>query len=100
MSAQRVNFAVEGLMPKQEPETDKPIASYDRALTAIARSTAYLALHAAELANSDLVAKATFLEQRLGLSRADCAAVLDSSVDSIRMAFNAAKKKAKGGRRG
>jgi hypothetical protein len=87
-------------MPKQEPDADRATVSSDGALTVIARSTAYLALHAAELTNSDLVTKAMFLEQRLGMSRADCAAVLDTSVDSIRMAFNAAKKKVKGGRRG
>lgn len=69
-------------------------------LTAIARSVAFLALHAAELSNSDLLTKATFLEQRLGLSRQDCAAVLGSTVDSVRMAFSAAKKKVKGARRG
>ena len=73
------------------------ISDADPALTSIARAVAYLALHAAELTNSDLMTKATFLERQLGLSRADAAAVLNSSVDSIRMAFNVAKKKAKGG---
>ena len=42
------------------------VSDADPALTSIARAVAYLALHAAELTNSDLMTKATFLERQLG----------------------------------
>jgi hypothetical protein len=64
------------------------------ALSAIARSVAYLAMHAAELADSDVATKADFLE-RMGLGRSDCSKVLGTSEDSIRVALYAARNKAK-----
>jgi hypothetical protein len=66
------------------------------ALNAIARSVAYLAMHAAELANSDLATKADFLE-RIGLSRSDCAKVLETSENSIRTVLARKKKAARRG---
>jgi hypothetical protein len=71
-----------------------------QALAAIAKSTAYLALHAAQLTEADLATQAGFLA-RLGLTRSDSASVLDSSSESIRVAmYEARKRQAKGGRRG
>jgi len=64
------------------------------ALTAVARSVAYLALHAAELTDSDLAAKVSFLE-RMGLNRSDCAKLLESTEESIRVALYTAKNKGK-----
>jgi hypothetical protein len=55
----------------------------DAALVTIARSVAYLALVAAELTTADLATKAAFLE-RLGLSRNDCARVLETTPASLR----------------
>jgi hypothetical protein len=79
---------------------DERVAADGATLTVIARSVAFLALHAAELSNADLLTKATFLEKRMGLSRADCAAVLDSTAESVRKTLGAGKSKASGARRG
>ena len=66
-------------------------------LTTIARSVAYLAMHAAELTNEDLATKVDFLE-RLGLSRADCARILETTAESIRVTM-AQRARAKSPRR-
>lgn len=80
--------------------SDERVAADGATLTVIARGVAFLALHAAELSKADLLTKAKFLEQRLGLSRADCAAVLESTPESIRKTLSARKNKARGARRG
>ncbi len=64
------------------------------ALNSIARSVAYLALQAAELSDSDLTAKVHFLE-RMGLGRSDCAKVLETTEESIRVTLRHARNKKK-----
>jgi hypothetical protein len=63
-------------------------------LTIIARALAYLAMHAGELMDSDLATKSEFLEDRLGLSRADTARLLTTTTESVRVAR--AKRQTKG----
>lgn len=65
-------------------------------LPVIGKSLAVLAMHRAELGNTDLVVRAAFLEA-LGVPRADVAAMLGSSVDSLGVMLRRQKKK--GGKR-
>jgi hypothetical protein len=58
------------------------------------RAQAYLCLHLSGLADAPMIERAAFL-MRLGLPRADAAAILGTSDDSLRVQFaTAAKKKA------
>lgn len=66
-------------------------------LAIIGRSLAYLALHRQELGNAGVGEKAAFLEA-LGLPRADVAAMLGTSVESVGVLLRR-KKKNRGGRR-
>ena len=65
-------------------------------LAVIAKSLAVLAMHRSELGNSEMMAKAEFLEG-IGLPRGEVASMLGTSADSLRV-MSARKKKA--GRRG
>jgi hypothetical protein len=58
-----------------------------------ARAQAYQALHLADLGNASLVVRANFL-MTLGLPRAEAAALLGSTDDSLRVTLANAKKKA------
>lgn len=58
-----------------------------------ARAQAYQALHLADLGSASLVVRANFL-MTLGLQRADAAALLGSSDDSLRVSLANVKKKA------
>lgn len=58
-----------------------------------ARAQAYQALHLADLGNATLVVRASFL-MTLGLPRADAAALLGSTDESLRVTLANAKKKA------
>jgi hypothetical protein len=60
-------------------------------LGVIGRSLAYLALHRAELGNSDKGEQALFLEG-LGLPREDVAAMLNTSADSIAVLIGRMKR--------
>jgi hypothetical protein len=77
-------------MPKQNEELAW--------LSVIARSLAFLCLHAADVRDKDLVTQATLLDS-LGLIRRDTAALLGSTEESIRVVFWKAQK-GKGGRGG
>jgi hypothetical protein len=63
----------------------------------IARSLAVLAMHRAELGNSEMSVKAEFLEG-LGLARGEVASMLGTSADSLRVMSS--RKKRKGSKRG
>jgi hypothetical protein len=63
-------------------------------LGVVAKSLAFLAMHRAELGNSDLIAKAEFLEG-LGIPRADVALMLGTSANSLGVMFRRKKKGAK-----
>jgi len=65
----------------------------------IARSLAYLALHQAELGNSDIGEQAVFLES-LGLSRADTAAMLGTTSNSLGVLINRMKGRRRGKSKG
>jgi hypothetical protein len=65
-------------------------------LPVIGKCLATLAMQRSELANSDIVARAAFLEG-LGVPRSDVAAMLGSTVDSLRVMLRRQKKK--GGKR-
>jgi hypothetical protein len=65
-------------------------------LSVIGKSLAVLAMHRAELGNSDMSSKAEFLEG-LGLSRGDAAQMLGTTADSLRVMSS---RKNKGGKRG
>lgn len=67
-------------------------------LPVIGKSLALLALHKAELGNSQIGEKAAFLES-LGIPRAQVAEMLDSSVESLSVMMGRRKKK-RGGKRG
>jgi len=58
-----------------------------------ARSQAYQALHLADLGKAPLLERATFL-MTLGLPRAEAAALLGSTDESLRVTIGAAKRKA------
>lgn len=58
-----------------------------------ARAQAYQALHLADLGGASLVVRANFL-MTLGLPRAEAAALLGSTDDSLRVTLANAKKKA------
>ncbi len=58
-----------------------------------ARAQAYQALHLADLGTASLVVRANFL-MTLGLPRAEAAALLGSTDDSLRVSLAAARKKA------
>ena len=64
-------------------------------LAVVGRSLAYLALHRAELGNSEKGEQALFLEG-LGLPREDVAAMLNTSVDSIAVLISRMKRGGKG----
>lgn len=64
-------------------------------LSVIGKSLAVLAMHKAELGNSDLAVRAEFLET-LGVPRNDVAAMLGSSANSIGVLL---RRKKKGGKR-
>jgi hypothetical protein len=61
----------------------------------IGRSLAYLALHRAELGNSDMGEQAVFLEG-LGLVRADVAAMLNTSANSLAVLIGRKKGRRRG----
>ena len=63
-----------------------------RHLAVIARALAFLCLVNADLRDKDLVAQVPFLEA-LGLSRKDCALLLDSSENSIAVALSREKRR-------
>jgi hypothetical protein len=95
----------EAVMAKGQTRTadgDGVEAANASTLTSIARSLAYLALKAdSKISGADILTKVKFLEEQLGLGRADAASVLGSSPDSIRVLMYLARKKTgKGGRRG
>lgn len=81
----------------RKPAAGKPSivedTARDEVLSTIARSVAYLAMHAAELASEDLATKAEFMG-RLGLSRVDCARVLETTAETLRVAASRRKKSA------
>lgn len=58
-----------------------------------ARAQAYQALHLADLATAPLLQRANFL-MTLGLSRAEAAALLGSTDESLKVTINTAKRKA------
>jgi hypothetical protein len=62
----------------------------------IARSLAYLCLHASDVDGKGLLEEARFL-MGLGLPRADAAALLGSSDDSLRVTLGRAQRTAKRG---
>lgn len=66
-------------------------------LAVIAKSLAILAMHRAELGNSELMVQAEFL-QGLGLPRGDVAGMLGTTTESLRVM--SARKKSKGEKRG
>ncbi|MGE0583342.1 MAG: hypothetical protein AB7P31_14560 [Steroidobacteraceae bacterium] len=76
-------------MDKQQEEIWLPV---------IGKALAVLAMHRAELGNSEIIAKAEFLEG-LGVPRADVATMLGSSSESLRVMHSSRKKK-KGAKRG
>lgn len=59
----------------------------------IARSLAYQSMHLAGLGEAKMIEKAQFL-MNLGLPRADAAALLGTTDDSLRVQFGQAKRKA------
>lgn len=63
----------------------------------IGKALAVLAMHRSELGDSEAMIKAEFLEG-LGIPRADVAAMLGSTADSLRVMLSRRKKK--GARRG
>lgn len=63
----------------------------------IARSLAFLCLTGADLRDKDLATQARFLEG-LGLSRKDCATLLDSTENSIAVALSRTKRRPARGR--
>lgn len=67
-------------------------------LAIIAKALAVLAMHRSELGNSDMMARAEFLEG-LGLPRSEVAPMLGTTVNSLSV-MSARKKKKKGGERG
>jgi hypothetical protein len=66
----------------------------ERWLSVIGKALALLALHRAELGNSDLVDRAEFLEA-LGIPRPEVASMLGSSADSLSVMLRRKKKGAK-----
>lgn len=64
----------------------------ERSLEALSRAVGYLCIVAAGLKDEQLVHSASFLI-RLGYSRSDCAAILGTSSDTIRVTLSQAKKK-------
>lgn len=75
-------------------DTDK-----DRWLGVISRSLAYLCLHYAELGNKDLTTKSAFL-QGLGLTRGECAKMLNTTDETLRVLEQRSKQSRKGKRGG
>lgn len=67
-------------------------------LSVIGKSLAYLCLHVAELRTEDLASQEAFL-QRFGLTRQDCATILNTTTETLRVAAHRVKraKKAKRG---
>lgn len=66
-------------------------------LPVIAKGIAVLAMHRAELGNSDMMVQAEFLEG-LGIPRSEVARMLGTTADSLRVM--SARRKRKGGKRG
>lgn len=73
-------------------------ATEDAWIAVVARSLAFLCLHAADLRTKDLVRQAALLDG-LGLPRREAARMLGTSEDSLRV-LQARAAKAKGGKRG
>jgi len=72
-----------------QDEEKSPIDSY---APVIARSLGYLCLGAAELKDAPLAHAVAFLE-RLGFTRPDCAKILDTTTESIRVTLATAARK-------
>jgi hypothetical protein len=76
--------------------SDESYQEINRCLTVIARSLAFLCLVNADLRDKDLAAQASFLEA-LGLSRKECALLLESSENSISVVLSRAKRRRRRG---
>jgi len=68
-------------------------------LAVIARSLAYLCIHATDLRDAELAPKALLLES-VGLTRRDIAALLNTTEESVRVTVHVAKRgRKRGGRK-
>jgi len=76
------------------------VPNQERFLGIIARTLAYLCVHATDLRDAELGPKAVLLES-FGLSRADVAVMLDTTEGSVQVSVSNERKKRKksGGRK-